>query len=235
LLLMALVPSSTAQALLDVAERLFSARGYAATGIREIADQAGVNVASIKYHFGSKRELYLATVREAMSRPEVEAMRDLLAARPKAPLDGAIVVARFIRAWFAKVVTRPEMTSCGLLMMREALSPSEAVDAVVDDYLKPRRADVVEVISAIVPEATTDELARYADFFYGQLLHYQIFRPFIERLGNVDLSDSEATARIAEQMTRFMLRGLRCDDALIDDALDRSSRDAPIATGEMRS
>jgi AcrR family transcriptional regulator len=58
----------TRGALLDAAEELFSRRGYAAVGIREITDAAGVNIAAIKYHFGSKSELYLETVKRAMER-----------------------------------------------------------------------------------------------------------------------------------------------------------------------
>ena len=63
----------THDALLDVAERLFGEKGYAAVGIREIAEQAGANIAAIKYHFGSKSDLYLQTVRRAMARREAVA------------------------------------------------------------------------------------------------------------------------------------------------------------------
>ena len=63
----------TREALLDAAEALFSSKGYAAVGIREITDAAGVNIASIKYHFGSKSELYLETVRRAMERSDAAA------------------------------------------------------------------------------------------------------------------------------------------------------------------
>ncbi|MHC5046996.1 MAG: TetR/AcrR family transcriptional regulator [Planctomycetota bacterium] len=60
----------TRGSLLDAAEELFSRKGYAAVGIREITDAAGVNIAAIKYHFGSKSELYLETVKRAMERSE---------------------------------------------------------------------------------------------------------------------------------------------------------------------
>jgi AcrR family transcriptional regulator len=50
----------------DAAVRLFAARGYAATGIREIADDAGVTTAALYHHMGSKQDLLLTIMRDAM-------------------------------------------------------------------------------------------------------------------------------------------------------------------------
>ena len=63
---MSQIQADTRAALLDAAEALFSRKGYAAVGIREIVEQADVNIAAIKYHFGSKADLYTETVRRAM-------------------------------------------------------------------------------------------------------------------------------------------------------------------------
>lgn len=43
--------------ILDNAERLFADKGYDGTSVRDIADEAGVNVAMISYYFGSKEKL----------------------------------------------------------------------------------------------------------------------------------------------------------------------------------
>jgi AcrR family transcriptional regulator len=42
---------------LDVAEKLFAENGIQGTSIRKIINEAGVNVASVHYHFGSKKVL----------------------------------------------------------------------------------------------------------------------------------------------------------------------------------
>ena len=49
--------SDTKTKILDVAERLFAEVGIHATSIRQIVKEAGVNVASLHYHFGSKEEV----------------------------------------------------------------------------------------------------------------------------------------------------------------------------------
>ena len=47
----------TKQKILDAAEKLIAEQGYAATSLRQIIADAGVNLAAVHYHFGSKDEL----------------------------------------------------------------------------------------------------------------------------------------------------------------------------------
>jgi len=53
--------------LLDIAETLFADQGYAATSVRHLADQVGVNPALVHYYFGSKRKLLLAVMDRAVT------------------------------------------------------------------------------------------------------------------------------------------------------------------------
>jgi len=48
--------------ILDAAVRLFSQKSYSATGMRELAAEAGVNLAMINYYFGSKQGLLKALI-----------------------------------------------------------------------------------------------------------------------------------------------------------------------------
>jgi len=43
--------------IIETAEALFAERGFDGTSVRDIADEAGVNVAMISYYFGSKEKL----------------------------------------------------------------------------------------------------------------------------------------------------------------------------------
>lgn len=42
---------------MDTAEKLFAQNGFSGTSVRDIANEAGVNVAMISYYFGSKEKL----------------------------------------------------------------------------------------------------------------------------------------------------------------------------------
>jgi AcrR family transcriptional regulator len=57
--------AKTRQLLLDAARRRFADDGYAATTVRDIADDAGVNVALINRYFTSKEGLFEACLRYA--------------------------------------------------------------------------------------------------------------------------------------------------------------------------
>jgi AcrR family transcriptional regulator len=54
--------TDTKAKILDAAECLFAAKGYDATSLRHIISEAGVNLAAVHYHFGSKEELLQAVV-----------------------------------------------------------------------------------------------------------------------------------------------------------------------------
>src|SRR3990172_2258019 len=48
--------------ILNTAERLFATQGFAATSIREIAADVGVNAAMVHYYFGAKMQLLQAVM-----------------------------------------------------------------------------------------------------------------------------------------------------------------------------
>src|SRR6476619_7339038 len=52
----------TKDKILDTAERLIGEQGIAATSLRQIIAEAGVNLAAVHYHFGSKEEMLDALV-----------------------------------------------------------------------------------------------------------------------------------------------------------------------------
>lgn len=57
------------QRVLDVAEALFSDRGYSAITLRDIADELGIKQASLYYHFpGGKEELFMVMAERMFER-----------------------------------------------------------------------------------------------------------------------------------------------------------------------
>src|SRR5882757_2919446 len=61
----------TREAILAAARETFSQRGYDQTSIRAIAAGAGVDPALIHHYFGSKDQLFLATVQAPMNPAEL--------------------------------------------------------------------------------------------------------------------------------------------------------------------
>jgi AcrR family transcriptional regulator len=61
-------PPDSRDRILDAAERLFADKGFAATSMRHIAQGAGVNVATLYYHCGSKEQLFVSIYARVIER-----------------------------------------------------------------------------------------------------------------------------------------------------------------------
>ena len=59
--------SDTRLRILDAAESLFTEQGFEATTMRQITGVAGVNLASVNYHFGSKEALIREVFRRRLT------------------------------------------------------------------------------------------------------------------------------------------------------------------------
>lgn len=77
----------TKERILDGAERLFGAQGYSGTSLRAVTREAGVNLAAVNYHFGSKEGLLVAVLERRIAPLNAErlARLDALEAREAPP------------------------------------------------------------------------------------------------------------------------------------------------------
>lgn len=90
-----MAPPDTRTRILDAAEHLFAERGFRGTSVRAITDLAGVNLAAVGYHFGSKAELLTAVIRRVTG-PIIAAQSaglDRLLARTPDPTAAELVAA----------------------------------------------------------------------------------------------------------------------------------------------
>lgn len=53
---------NTIERMLEAATQLFAQRGFSGVSVKELAEAAAVNIASISYHFGGKEKLYMAVM-----------------------------------------------------------------------------------------------------------------------------------------------------------------------------
>lgn len=85
--------------ILDAAEQLFAQRGFYGVSLRDITQEAGVDVALVSYHFGGKRELFTAVFErraEVLNRERLELLEEVRRrALPSLPSLEAIANAFF--------------------------------------------------------------------------------------------------------------------------------------------
>ncbi|MCR9256666.1 MAG: TetR family transcriptional regulator [Alphaproteobacteria bacterium] len=106
----------TRERLLDAAERLFAEDGYAAVSVRKITQAAGVNVASISYHFGSKDDLLLQVFLRRASDLNRERIEMLKAAEAAAGPDGRPDLDDVLRALVAPPIRWSQTPSSGFAL-----------------------------------------------------------------------------------------------------------------------
>ena len=117
--------------ILEAALQVFSDRGFAGAGTREIANLAGVNQGLITYHFKSKDVLWREAANKIFTaaRESVagEAMRNV-------DSDPSVMQSTLIKAYVRFVASHPELLR---FMVEEGKQPSERVSWLVDTHLKP--------------------------------------------------------------------------------------------------
>src|SRR5216110_2020916 len=122
--------AGTREALVAAGTELFAERGYDGVPVALIAQHAGVNKAMINYHFGGKRNLYLAIVSATFG--EMVASVERLAASPRPAPE----VLRELIAVVGEIATRRHPHFCSM-MLREVLAGGTHLDPELID--KPAR------------------------------------------------------------------------------------------------
>jgi AcrR family transcriptional regulator len=92
--------ADTRSRILDAAQKLFAARGYAATTTKSIAEAADVATGLVFYHFPSKQRLLEELLEERSFAPEMQAI--LKDADDASPRETLLLVARRFVALFTE-------------------------------------------------------------------------------------------------------------------------------------
>lgn len=173
----------TAARLLEAAGPVFAARGFDRATVREICSAAGVNVASVGYHFGDKMGLYRTLIRS---------IRDARERQFPAPdnndADPAEVLAKIVRTMMSRILAADPSGWESQLFMREMQNPTPVFEDIVREFFKPLFNRLVGVLDQLitagdasvrVPEHVVRQLALSV---VGQCVYYKVGAGVIEIL-----------------------------------------------------
>jgi AcrR family transcriptional regulator len=185
----------TRTAIVEAAMRGFGERGFAATGIREIAAFAQTNVASISYHFGGKDGL-----RTACAEQVVAVLGDALAAAegemPADPVSAERTLAALVRDMVRFLLLDRRGRLVAGFVLREMAEPSVALDTIYDGLFETVHRRACAIWGVATGQAPESEAVRLAVFStIGQVVYFHIGRPVVERrMGWPAIGAAEAEA-----------------------------------------
>jgi AcrR family transcriptional regulator len=161
--------ADTREKILDTAEQMFGEQGYANTSIRQIIEKAGVNLASVHYHFGSKEEL----LDEVLRRRFEPLNRERLALLERCEAEnapGAPPVEKLLEAMLAPVL-RLRSRNEGFLRLVGRLYFEGPLMPRVGRHMEDVRVRFVAAMRRALPELPPEELAWRAHFVFGAVAH----------------------------------------------------------------
>lgn len=200
---------SARERIMDAAGDVFGRKGYRAATVREICRQAGVNLAAVNYYFGGKQALYREVALDLIGR-----------IFHRYPVNGGLSpqtpaperLRAFVRAVFSRLVAPGGImadSGKGRLVARELIEPSEVLEDVVADHIRPTAQVLAGIVEELLGPGVDDETAmRCMISVIGQCFHYAMARPVVTRLTGMDLTDEATLDELAEHITRFSLAGL---------------------------
>jgi AcrR family transcriptional regulator len=165
----------TKERIIEVAECLFAEKGFDGTSMRDITEVAGVNLASVNYHFGSKDGLiaavfhrYLVPLRDARL-----AMLDIVeeeAGNNRPPLEA--VLEAFIRPTVVRAMEMPHNSDSFMRLMGRCLSEPAAH---AHKHIYPHLQVLIERFNAAVakaiPDLSREEIFWRMGFMAGAVHH----------------------------------------------------------------
>ena len=206
--------------LLRAGLRLFAAQGFSKTSTREVAEAAGVNVASIAYYFGDKAGLYRAVFFEPLGTPPDFAGSE---SDPPPPLEH--LLRAFYADFLAPLKSGPDARLCVKLRFREILEPSGLWEQEVAEDIRPLHEHLVRVLCReLAVEQADDDVHRLALCLTGLGVHLHVGGDIMDALAPQLVADAAAIDTWVDRLTGFGL-------AMIDAERQRRARAAAGAAG----
>jgi len=195
--------------------RLFAQQGYSKTSTRELAEDAGVNVASISYYFGDKAGLYRAVFFEPAGSPQED-----IARYDGDELDLAQALAGFYAGFLEPLKQGDTARLCMKLRFREMLEPTGLWQEEIALSIKPMHDALLAVLcrhfGMPLPD---DELRRLAVCIAGLGVHMHVGHDIINQLAPRLNAGADAQDRWTERLVMYAL-------AMVESEIRRRSTSA---------
>ena len=196
---------STKERILAAAESLFAQRGFDGASLRQLTASAGVNLAAVNYHFGSKDKLVEQVFRRRLDALNQHRLTELakVSGLPDTTLDD--VLAAYIRP-----AIELSHDGSGALFMRVLARAFAEHDDTLRQFLSENYGHVMRQFTTefarLLPQLDKAELYWRIDLVTGALTHAMSGFGMIQRKD--DVSEQQHREQTATHLIRFAAAGL---------------------------
>jgi AcrR family transcriptional regulator len=199
--------TDTRDRLLDAAEKLFAENGVGATSLRAITAEAGANLASIHYHFGSKDALLIEVVSRRIEPINSTRIEMLETATADSPGDVESIVRAFVSPAL-RYLNSPDADARAVcqLVGRLYSEPIEVKLKIIQmfEHVAMR---FTEAIGQCLPHLDRSEVFCRFHYMVGSMAFTMVSTDIVEARadGQFDVGDVDKNI---ERLVRFIAGGL---------------------------
>jgi AcrR family transcriptional regulator len=198
--------------ILDAAEELFMQHGFEATSMRLLTSKAGVNLAAVNYHFGSKEALIEAVFRRRLDPINAERIAALdriereAEGRPLAP-------EAIIRAFIGTGLRMIEDAKGGgrnfiRLLGRTYTDPAKHIRVLIGQLYAPAMARFKAAFERALPHMPSEELNWRLHFMFGTVAYTLAATDTVQLIAGCKPEDRYDAKLLEDRLTAFLASGL---------------------------
>ena len=196
--------------ILDAAEELFMQHGFEGASMRQLTTKAGVNLAAVNYHFGSKDALIEAVFRRRL---------DPMNAARSAALEALEATGRtlapeaIIRAFVGESLRMIEDNRNGgrnfiRLLGRTYTEPAKSIRALIGQMYAPTIERYKTALERALPQMPREELVWRMHFMFGTLSYTLAATDAVQLIAGSKPEDRHDARLLEDRLTAFLAAGL---------------------------
>jgi|SRR6185295_12398667 len=204
-------PHETRTRILDAAEELFMQHGFGGTSMRQLTAKAGVNLAAVNYHFGSKDALIEAVFRRRLDPMNAGRIAEL--DRLEKAAGGPLSPETIIRAFVGASLRMIEDAKCGgrnfiRLLGRTYTDPHKQIRALIGQLYAPTMERFKNAFERSLPQMPRDELVWRIHFMFGTLAYTLAATDTVQLIAGCKPEDRYDARLLEARLTAFLAAGL---------------------------
>jgi AcrR family transcriptional regulator len=204
--------TETQTRILDTAEELFMQHGFEGASMRMLTAKAGVNLAAVNYHFGSKDALIEAVFHRRLDAMNAERIAELERLEKEAA-GKALTPDAIIRAFIGASLRMIEDARGGgrnfiRLLGRAYTEPAKPIRALIGQMYAPAMERFKAAFSRALPELPRDELVWRMHFMFGTLAYTLAATDTVQLIAGAKPEDRYDAQVLQDRLTAFLSAGL---------------------------